>query len=464
VNATDRLRAAGIGFVRRGEPDYEPTRRSLVWNARVPDRFPELIVRAGAADAVAAAIATARELGLAVAVRSGGHNWNGACLRDASMLIDLSPMRSISLDAEAMTARCGPAATNGELAALVEPNRLAFPIGHSPDVGLGGYLLGGGLGWNPRTWGAACANVRAVDAVLADGTAISADEDENTDVLWGVRGAGPGFPAVITSYTLALHPLPAAIAGSTYVLPIDSVREIARWLADEIGAGVDSSLELTCILRSGPPVGAEWSGPALVLAPTVFAERRADAERILARFDRCTEIATPMFADVAFPLSLSGSVGRAYLPPERRYAVDNLWCDGDPEPALAAVAERMQAAPSASTAAVVGLTPAPPTDGTAFTMRGDFHVSVYCVWSDAADDEANDAWLRDTMAAVAPTARGTFSAEADFSRADADPAAAFTPEAWQRLHALRAAIDPTGVFVSYLADDRSLVAVNRPPT
>lgn len=443
--------ATPIDVIRRGEPEYEQTRRALIWNGRVPDRFPEMIARVRSADEVVGVISTARNAGLRISIRSGGHNWNGSCLRDGSILIDLSELNWIRLNRRAARAQCGPGATNGQLAQVLEEAQLAFPIGHSPDVALGGYLLGGGLGWNPRTWGAACANVRGVEVVLADGTRVTADEDNNQEIYWAARGGGPGLPMVITDYELAVHPLPAAIAGSTYVLPVEATADAAAWLANVAAARLEPGVELTCIVRSGAPLGAEWSGPALVLAPTVFADSRVQAEASLARFQECPAVHSAIRAEVAVPLTLSGSVGRAYLPAGHRYAVDNLWCDGDLVPLLSTVAKQMERAPSPLSLAVVSLTPAHPSDGTAFTMRGTFHVSVYCVWSDEVDDDVNIVWLRETMALMEPGSRGTFAAESDFARPGADPAAAFEPDAWKRLDALRQKIDPTGLFNTYLS-------------
>ena len=180
-------------LLRRGEEGYEAARRGAVWNARTPDRHPEAIVLAASeADAVAA-VRLARERGLTVTVRSGGHSWAGNHLRDGSVLIDLSALRGHEVDEANMTARVQPGCRGNELLAALGERGLFFPAGHCPGVGLGGYLLQGGYGWNGRLHGPACMSVEAIDVVTADGELVRADENENADLLWAARGAGPGL-------------------------------------------------------------------------------------------------------------------------------------------------------------------------------------------------------------------------------------------------------------------------------
>src|ERR1700685_4646721 len=161
-------RVAGPVF-RRGEPGYEQAREDAVWNARKPARYPDLIVVAVTQDDAAAAVRHARAEGLQVALRSGGHSWCGGHLHDGGLLLDLSRLREITVDpaAHRVTVQAGVVGAGGHEAR--GPHGLFFPVGHGPDVGLAGFLLGGGYGWNSRALGPACLSVVAVDAVTADG-------------------------------------------------------------------------------------------------------------------------------------------------------------------------------------------------------------------------------------------------------------------------------------------------------
>jgi len=159
----------------RGDDGYEAARRAAVWNGRKPNRFPEVIVRPRTDDEVIAAVRLARTRGLKIGVRSGGHSWAASFLRDGGMLIDLSRMTAFSVDAAARTAAIQPGLKGTDLNRALRKHGLFFPSGHCTSVGLGGFLLQGGFGWNSRQWGPACVSVRAIDVVTADGERVHAD-------------------------------------------------------------------------------------------------------------------------------------------------------------------------------------------------------------------------------------------------------------------------------------------------
>jgi FAD/FMN-containing dehydrogenase len=165
----------------------------MVWQKHIPDRFPEVIVTVASDADVIEAVKLARSRGLRISVRAGGHSWIATSLRDGGMLIDLSQLNGVTVDAAARTATAQPAIKNTELVAALEPHGLAFPAGHCPTVGIGGYLLSGGQGWNQGNWGIACKNLLAIDLVNADGELVTADAQRNSELLWAARGGGPGF-------------------------------------------------------------------------------------------------------------------------------------------------------------------------------------------------------------------------------------------------------------------------------
>lgn len=419
----------------------------MVWQARVPDRFPEAIVTAESVEDVRAAVGTARDEGLHVAIRSGGHSWIGACLRDVSLLVDLSGLDELEIDGARMRASIGPGVTNGRLARALQDASLGFPVGHSRTVGLGGYLLAGGLGWNPRVWGPACANVTAIEVVTADGEVVVADTDNDAELLWASRGAGPGFPGIVTRFELRLHPLPRSIRGSTYVYPLEEVALVSDWLAGMLPS-LPPEVEVAYILRSGPPQGASWTGRAVVVAPTVFAESDEDAGRQLAPFDGCP--AAPLFAERAVPLTYSDIQGRAYLPKEARYSVDTIWSDDPLVDVAQTVAGRLAVATSPMSAVVATMRPPQPDERTAFTMFASFNVCVYTIWRDEAEDAENVEWHRRLMADLQPFSVGEFIPEVDLTAPGADAARSYTPEVWERLEAVRDRYDPDRRLCSFL--------------
>src|SRR5256885_11838457 len=197
-----------------GDDGYEAARRATVWNSRIPPRFPDVIVQAEDTDDVVAAVRYAQTNRLQVGVCSGGRSWSANHLRDGGLLLDVGRLDQCAIDADAMVAVVGPGKDGSVLAAELDDQGLFFPAGHCMGVGLGGYLLQGGYGWNSRALGPACESVLGVDVVTADGEQIHCDAEHHPDLYWAARGSGPGFFGVVTAFHLTLYPRPAVCGAS----------------------------------------------------------------------------------------------------------------------------------------------------------------------------------------------------------------------------------------------------------
>ena len=226
--------SVGIGF-RRGEAGYEAARRGACWNALVPARYPEIIVQARDAEEVGAAVRLARAEGWRIGVRAGGHSWAGNHLRDGGMLLDVSRLDGAAIDAAGRRASVGPGCTGDALDRRLAKRGLFFPVGHCRGIGLGGYLLQGGFGWNSRAVGLGCENVTGVDYVGANGVLRHAGADENAEMLWAARGAGPGFFGVVTRFALKLHERPKAMGLRLAFYRLKHFEALLRW-ADRVAA------------------------------------------------------------------------------------------------------------------------------------------------------------------------------------------------------------------------------------
>jgi FAD/FMN-containing dehydrogenase len=199
ANAADAPLAGKIFY--KGEARYEPLRQAASWNARKPNRFPRAIVLAEGDSDVIAAVKLAKARSWQVSARSGGHSWTASHTRDNSVQINLAKMQEIEVDAKAMIARISPSVYGNVLnKKLREEHRLFTPSAHGVNVGMGGFVMCGGHGWNSRVMGLGCENLTALDVVTADGELIHASETENSDWLWAARGSGPGFFGVATRY------------------------------------------------------------------------------------------------------------------------------------------------------------------------------------------------------------------------------------------------------------------------
>ena len=217
-------------------------------------------------------------------MRAGGHSWAAWSVRDDVLLIDLGRMREMAYDPDTGIATASPAVKGGaELVPFLTSHGRAFPGGHCPSVGIGGFLLQGGQGWNSRKYGWACENVAAIDVVTADGELIRADEDQNSDLLWAARGAGPGFFGVITRFHLRTYSLPRGMTHDTWMFELDDLEPLLGWI-DELLPSLDHVVEpVIAATRLPRPEGP----PVLLLHTTAMCDTPEEAERVLAPLRAC---------------------------------------------------------------------------------------------------------------------------------------------------------------------------------
>jgi FAD/FMN-containing dehydrogenase len=456
-----------LTLIERDDDAFEAARREVVWNGRRPSRRPAVIVRAHDAADVVEAIGVARARGLKVAIRSGGHNFVGASVREGGLLLDVSALDDIRVDAAARRAVVGPGCHGEPLLARLREHGLAFGVGHCPSVAVGGFLLGGGMGFNPGAWGYGCMSVAGIDLVTADGRLLHASVEEHADLFWAARGGGPGFFGVVTAFHLDLRPDPAALASSTYIYPLEALEELAAWL-DEHAEGLDPIVEpMVWIgnleghhvgdLDDAPDHGAHGDhGRVAMLNAVAFAESAEQARSALAPLETCPANARALSADVARPCTFTDlfDFQRVLYPRGLRYAVDCQWTDAQPtRQPLAELAAHLRDAPSPRTHALWQM-PFANHRGTlpdmALTHLGRYFVSFYTVWESEADDDVNELWLRRATGLLDPVSTGHYAGDVDLLAAPTRAERTLSPAHWARLQRLRAAHDPDGVFHAHL--------------
>jgi FAD/FMN-containing dehydrogenase len=214
-------------LIQPGDPQYETARR--VWNA-VIDRHPAFIIRCLDASDVQRAIEFGRQNNLDIAVRGGGHSFPGFSTCDGGLVIDLSLMKAITVNAPERSALAQPGLNLGELIDATQAHGLGTNTGTASDTGIAGLTLGGGIGWLMGKHGLTCDNVRAFELVTADGCLLRADAQENPDLYWALRGGGGNF-GVATSFDYQLHPL-GLILGGMIAYPMSKAREVLQFYSD----------------------------------------------------------------------------------------------------------------------------------------------------------------------------------------------------------------------------------------
>jgi FAD/FMN-containing dehydrogenase len=427
---------------RRRDTGYEEARRATLWNARLPHRYPDLIVQAHDVYDVVGAVRLARAEGMRMGICSGGHSWSGNHLREGGMLLDLSRLDEVHIDARALRATAGPGRAGSSLLGLLGKEGLFFPAGHCKGVAIGGYLLQGGFGWHSRALGLGCMSVLGVDLVTADGDLVHASPEENADLYWSARGSGAGFFGVVTRYHLRLHARPKVIGFALQTFPIGMLEEVFRW-AHAVGPEVPAAVELQLMMTQQSDA---LRGPAIEMVAPVFADEPAAA---LEAVDFMNKSALRGRAARAIPF-LPASLDMLYegvmthYPDHHRWAVDNMWTHASFDellPGLLRIARTLPPPPSH----MLWLNWAPPPDrpDMAFSMEDSVYIALYGGWKDPDDDARHASWAQDRMGEMAHLASGCQLADENLGQR---PARFVSDAHLERLDAIRAARDPQGRF------------------
>jgi FAD/FMN-containing dehydrogenase len=426
-----------VQFLRKGAAGYEAARRATSFNARLPDRLPDVIAQAESVYDVVAAVRLAKKENLRIGVRSGGHSWSAHHVRDGGMLLDVSRVNDVTVDPQALCATAGPGRAGHELQAMLAKDRLFFPTGHCRGVGLGGYLLQGGFGWHSRVLGPACMSVEALDVVTAEGELVRASAEENTDLYWAARGSGCGFFGVVTRFHLRLYRRPKVIGFGLQRFGLDGIEEVFRW-AHEIGPRVPGAIELQLIVS---PKGIE------VVAP-VFADALGEALGALSFMKTSPKRARLRLPFVPASVSMMSRGVMTDYPENTRYGVDNMWTHASIDellPGLRRIAASMPPPPSHMT----WLNWAPPPDRPpmAFSMEDSLYLALYAGWKRSEDDARYGSWAVERMRELHSLSTGCQLADENLGE---HPQKFVSDANLQKLDQIRAMRDPEGRFHTYM--------------
>ena len=228
---------------------YDDSRQ--IWNAMI-DRKPALIARCTSAEDVVESVNFARTHNLLVAIRGGGHNIAGNAVCDGGIMIDLSGMKNVQVDAKGHRGTVEPGATLGDFDAAAQTHGLATPLGINSTTGVAGLTLGGGFGWLSRKYGMTVDNLLSADVVTADGRQVHASPTENSDLFWGLRGGGGNF-GVVTRFEFQLHPVGPDVLSGLIVFPFDQAKSVLTKFA-HFTLAMPDELNVWMVTRKAPPL------------------------------------------------------------------------------------------------------------------------------------------------------------------------------------------------------------------
>jgi FAD/FMN-containing dehydrogenase len=429
-----------------GHPEYDEARR--VFNAMI-DRRPEVIARCRTPRDVMAAVRYARERDVSLAVRGGGHGVVGFAVCDGGLVLDVSPMKRIEVDAGGRTVRAGAGVLWGELDRATQAFGLATTGGRISTTGIAGLTLGSGSGWLERKHGFSADNLLAAEIVTADGELVRADREENPELFWALRGGGGNF-GVVTALEYRLHPVGPVVLGGLMLFAPETGRELTRHWSDFMQAAPDEV--------GGALVGVTAPAAEFIPAPL----RGRPAFGIVAAYfgsiERGREALRPLREQIAPAVDLVAPLPYVALqqlldpmnPPGRQqyWKSDNLPALGD---AAIEVWVEHCLRPSSRFTQVV-LEPrsgaCARVDEHATPLRRDaaFNAAIFTSWEDPDDSERQVAWTREFAAALEPHTISGAVLNYTSDTGDERVRSTFGAEKYARLVAAKRRWDPENVF------------------
>jgi FAD/FMN-containing dehydrogenase len=421
-----------------------------VFNAMI-DRRPALIARCANADDVVHAVNFARERDLLVSVKCTGHNVAGFAVCDEGMVIDLSPMKGISVDPVGRTVRVEAGCTWGEVNDALQPHALAAAGGFVSITGVSGLTLGGGLGWLVRKHGLALDNLISARVVLADGQVVTASAAENDDLFWGLRGGGGNF-GIVTDFEFKVHPAGVVLAGIV-LHPFAAAREaLRRWREVETSTPEEfSGSALLFHFPQDPSAPEPLRGATLVGLGGVYAGAGPAAEKAVESLRGYGPPLADMFQPTPYN-EVQRMADFAFSPGLHNYWKSS-YLKGLSDGAIDVLVDHYSRVPSPHTVIVLehngdGALERVPESATAFGHRDwPYNFVVTSAWSDPADTERNIAWTRGLYESMRPFL--ATAAYVNYYSGDEGPeglSAAYGEAKLARLAALKTKYDPDNLF------------------
>jgi FAD/FMN-containing dehydrogenase len=423
------------------DAEYDTARTTIYGGI---DHRPAVIIRVTNEDEVARVIALAHSTGMEISVRSGGHSVLGHSISDGGIVLDLSRMRDLQIDAEACTAWAEAGLTAAEYANAVGTYGLATGFGDTGSVGIGGITLGGGVGYLVRKYGLTIDSLLAAELVTADGQFLHVDDKTNPDLFWAIRGGGGNF-GVVTRFKYRLHQIPSAVGGMLF-LPA-TVDSIASFIS--LAESAPEELSTIANVLTAPPMPflpEEYHGKPVIMGMLVYAGDVTEGERVIAPF---RQIATPL-ADMMRAMKYQD----IYQPEPEDYhpvgANRTMFVDAIDRQVAQTILDYLTS--SSATMAVAqlrvlgGAMARVPVDATAFAHRNSkIMVNAAALYDKPEQKAEHEAWATNFSAALQQTDKGAY---VNFLSSEGEDSlrAAYPQQTLKRLAAIKAEYDPTNLF------------------
>jgi FAD/FMN-containing dehydrogenase len=440
----DRFKGRLIG---PDDPAYDQAR--VVWNG-MADRRPALVAQCTSVQDVIAAIRFAREQNLLIAVRGGGHSVAGFSTCDGGIVIDMSRMNRVTVDPERRSAQAEGGAHLSQLDKQAQAAGLVCPVGVIGHTGVAGLTLGGGMGRLMRKFGLTIDNLLSVDLITADGRQLRASKDENADLFWGMRGAGPNF-GVVTSLEYQLHPQEGTVTQGWVAAPIERGREVGAVMREFVATAPDHVFVHAGFgLATDPPFPAKMAGKKIAFVGAVHSGSLEEAERDLRPLRGALDWSMDTFAPKPYlEVQRMGDEAMAW---GHRFYMKSGYPSELSDELFANCTAQTSDVPAGGDCSVSiwvmgGAIRRVPDDAMAFTGRkGACWLSAEAIWDDPALDDSHIEWSRRAMRAFKPfTIVGEYVNDA-VETDEASVKAIYGNEKYNRLVGLKRKYDPDNVF------------------
>lgn len=424
------------------DPGYDAARTVFMGGI---ERRPAVIIRVADANDVARVVSLARETGLELAIRSGGHSSAGHSVSEGGIVLDLSNMRALQIDVKGRTAWAQTGLTAGEYTTAAAAHGLATGFGDTGSVGIGGITLGGGIGYLVRKYGLTIDDLLAAEVVTADGHLLHVDANNHPDLFWAIRGGGGNF-GVATRFQFRLHEVDT-VFGGMLILPA-TAKTIASFITEAESA--PEELSTIANVMKAPPMPflpPEAHGKLIIMAMMVYAGDVGAGERVIAPFRAIAKPLADMLRPMHYPEIYAGEEGGDYHPVA---AARTMFMDSIDRSAVETILNYLQASTGSMAVAQLrvlgGAMARVPAEASAFAHRGSkIMVNVAALYEKPEEKATHESWAASFAAALR---QGDEGAYVNFlgNEGEARIRAAYPGRTWDRLRSIKARYDPTNLF------------------